>query len=49
MIQRLGKVFAACIAAVVLLSAVGCSDEKSPTRTINDKDVRKDEGKPGAR
>jgi hypothetical protein len=47
MFARFGKLLSACFAACVLVAFSGCGEDKGPVRTIDDKDVKKDEQKPG--
>jgi predicted small lipoprotein YifL len=42
-----GKLLSTCLAALVLLAFSGCGEDKGPVRTVDDKDVKTDEGKPG--
>ena len=43
--HRFGKLLSACLAAFVLVAFLGCSEDKGPVRTVDDKDVPKDDGK----
>jgi hypothetical protein len=47
MFDRFGKLLSAGVATLILLAFSGCGEDKGPVRTIEDKDVKKDEGKPG--
>lgn len=47
--NRFGRLLSACLTTFVLFSFLGCGEDKGPVRTIDDKDIKKDEGKPGAR
>ncbi|MEX2138709.1 MAG: hypothetical protein WD894_05570 [Pirellulales bacterium] len=44
-----GKLLSVCLATLVLVAFVGCGEEKSPPRYVDDKDVKNNEPKPGAR
>jgi hypothetical protein len=44
----IGKVLAACVASMVLASAIGCGDSgKSPPRTVDDTQQKGPVDKPG--
>jgi hypothetical protein len=48
--DRIAQLVSAGLAALVLATFLGCSEDKGPARTIDPKDVKTDPGKPdGAR
>ena len=44
--DRIAKLISAGLAALVLATFLGCSEDKGPARTIDPKDVKSDPNKP---